>query len=162
MTDQNIAARIDALESRFAIEALISGYAQAFDNHDEALLRTIWHEDASLSLGDFGNHMGIDAIMASARANWTQMPHMHHWMANSLIEIDGDKASGRAAVDCLCTHVSNGPLQISGLYHDRYERREGRWGIVDRRFDMHFITPLANWKPISGSEAKPDSRGEIQ
>jgi hypothetical protein len=162
MIDQNIATRIDALESRFTIEALISSYAQAFDNHDETLLRSIWHEGASLSLGGFGNHTGIEAIMASARENWAQMPHMHHWMANPLVEIDDDKASGHAAVDCLCMHVSDGPLQISGLYHDRYERREGRWGIVDRRFDLHFITPLANWNPISGSEAKLGGQGEIR
>jgi hypothetical protein len=55
-------------------------------------------------------------------------------------------------VDCLCTDVNAGPVQISGLYHDRFERRNHRWAFVERRFEMHFLTPLKDWKPIAGSE----------
>lgn len=83
-------------------------------------------------------------------------------MANPLIEINGNDATGSAAVDCLCTYVSDGPLQISGLYRDRYERHDGCWGIVERRFDLHFVTPLANWVPVAGSETMSASRGEDQ
>ena len=32
------------------------------------------------------------------------------------------KATANVAVDVLCTHVEMGPIQISGLYHDRFER----------------------------------------
>jgi SnoaL-like domain len=154
MNAQTLDSRLDAVESRFALERLIAEYAQAFDNHDEALLRSIWHEGALLSLGDaFGTFEGVEAIVESARQNWQKMPHMHHWMANPLIDIDGDSASGWAAVDCLCTHVEMGPVQISGLYHDRFERRDGRWAFVERRFDLHFLTPLTNWTPVMGSES---------
>jgi hypothetical protein len=160
MNSQDIATRVDALESRFAIERLISEYAQAFDNHDEALLRGIWHEGAVLSLGEqFGNFQGVDSILESAHQNWRQMPHMHHWMANSIIDIDGNQASGSAAVDVLCTHVEMGPIQISGRYHDSFERRDGRWAFVERRFDLHYLTPLTNWKPVAGSEAAPPQAG---
>jgi hypothetical protein len=154
MNAQTLDSRLDAVESRFALERLIAEYAQAFDNHDEALLRSIWHEDARLSLGDaFGNFEGVEAIVQSARQNWQKMPHMHHWMANPLIDFDGDTATGRAAVDCLCTHSEMGPVQISGLYHDRFERRDGRWAFIERSFDLHFLTPLANWTPVMGSES---------
>jgi hypothetical protein len=154
MNAQTLDSRLDAVESRFALERLIAEYAQAFDNHDEALLRSIWHEGALLSLGDeFGNFEGVEAILESARLNWKKMPHMHHWMANPLIDIYGDSATGRAAVDCLCTHVEMGPVQISGLYHDRFERRDGHWAFVERRFDLHFLTPLTNWTPVMGSES---------
>jgi hypothetical protein len=44
-------------------------------------------------------------------------------------------------------------VQISGLYHDRFERRQGRWAFSERRFELHFLTPLAGWKPVAGSEA---------
>ncbi len=154
MSNQELTARLDALENHFALERLMSEYAQAFDGHDENMLRGIWHEGARLALGDtFGNFEGIEAILESARKNWEMMPHMHHWMANPLIDIDGNTATGRVAVDCLCTHVEMGPVQISGLYHDRFERREGRWAFVERRFDLHFLTPLASWKPLLGNEA---------
>lgn len=160
MNLQDVVTRLDALESRFAIERLIAEYAQAFDNRDEALLRGIWHEGAVLSLGEaFGNFQGIDAILESARQNWKQMPHMHHWMANAIIDIDGDQASGSAAADVLCTHVEMGPIQISGRYQDRFERLDGRWAFVERRFDMHYLTPLTNWKPVAGSETTPSPSG---
>ncbi|WP_312440379.1 nuclear transport factor 2 family protein [Janthinobacterium sp.] len=150
---QDIVARLDALESRIAIERLIASYAQAFDRRDAALLRSIWHDDARLSLGAaFGDFSGIEPIMESAKTNWASMPHMHHWMANAIIDLDGERASATVAVDCLCTHVSMGQVQISGLYHDQFERRDGRWAFVEREFDMHFLTPLANWVPVAGIE----------
>ena len=154
MSNPDLSSRLDAVESRFAIERLIAEYAQAFDTHDETMLRGIWHEGARLSLGPaFGDFEGIDAIVESARRNWRLMPHMHHWMANPLIDIDGDGASVRVAVDCLVTHAEIGPAQISGLYHDRCERRDGRWAFVERRFDLHYLTPLAGWTPVAGTEA---------
>jgi hypothetical protein len=150
----DLLARLDALESRIAIERLIATYAQAFDRRDEALLRGIWHDDARLSLGAaFGDFDGIESIIASAHTNWAAMPHMHHWMANAIIDLDGEHATAKVAVDCLCTHVSMGQVQISGLYHDRFERRSGRWAFVERVFDMHFLTPLPDWAPLAGSEA---------
>ena len=152
MTD--LITRVEQLETRFALERLISEYAHAFDTRDETLLRSIWHEEARLDLGAaFGCHDGIAAIIASAHLNWAAMPHMHHWMANPLIDIRGDTASATVAVDCLCTHNELGQVQISGLYHDRFERRQERWAFSERRFELHFLTPLAGWKPLAGLEA---------
>ncbi|NWD67178.1 nuclear transport factor 2 family protein [Pseudomonas gingeri] len=153
MSTQDLETRLDTLESELAIQRLVAEYGHAFDSHDEALLRSIWHPGALLALGEaFGNFEGIEAIVESAHQNWSQMPHMHHWMANTLIDLDGDKATAKVAVDCLVTHVDMGPTQISGLYHDRLERREGRWAFVERRFELHYLTPLAHWKPVAGSE----------
>lgn len=153
MTDKTIIQRIDAIESRFAIEDLIAKYAQAFDTHDEDMLKGIWHDGATLSLGEaLGEHVGVDAILAFARENWAAMPHMHHWMANAIIAIEGDGATGLSSVDSLVTHAEMGQLQISGLYRDRYERKAGRWAIATRSFELHFMTPLKNWEPVAGSE----------
>jgi len=154
MSMHELEARLDAVESQLAIQRLVAEYAQAFDNHDEKLLRGIWHEGAVLALGDaFGNFTGVDAIIESAHTNWAQMPHMHHWMANTIVDLDGDTATATSAVDVLVTHVELGPTQISGFYLDKLERRNGRWGFVERKFELHYLTPLQNWKPIAGSEA---------
>lgn len=159
MGNAELTSRLDVLESRDAINRLISEYAQAFDNRDEELLRGIWHEGARLSLGPtFGDFEGIDAIVGSAHTNWAQMPHMHHWMANTLIDLDGDRATARSAADVLCTHIDMGPIQISGLYRDQFERRNGRWAFVDRAFDLHFITPLTNWRPVAGTEFETQNK----
>lgn len=145
-------ARLDAVESRQAIDALIAGYALAFDHADLNLLATLWHEDSSLLLGDFGNSYGRDVILAAARRNLQKMPHMHHWMANALITLDGDHASGIVAANCLFYDIEMGAVQVSGEYRDVFSRRDGRWAFDKREFETHFVTPLQNWKPVAGTE----------
>jgi hypothetical protein len=160
MNFEALIARLDTLESRAAIDTLISGYAHAFDNVDKDLLKSLWHSDATLDLPGFGSGANRDEIMAMAEKSWAQMPHMHHWMANSLINIGGDEASGSVAADCLFHDVDKGPVQVSGLYHDRFERRKGQWRFISRRFELHFLTPLENWSPIAGPEGFASAEGE--
>ena len=148
----NLEARLDAIESRIAIDTLIANYAEAFDTMNEGLLATLWHPDSRLLLGANGNSDGLEAILAQAQVNWKRMPHMHHWMANALITLDGDNGQGLVAADCLFYDVDKGVLQVSGQYRDVYQRRSGRWAFQQRTFDMHFATPLQNWSPIAGTE----------
>ncbi|KIY39905.1 MULTISPECIES: nuclear transport factor 2 family protein [unclassified Pseudomonas] len=153
MNIEALNARMDALESRAAIETLIAAYANAFDRIDVELLQRIWHADSTLDLPGFGSAVNRDEILIMAANSWRQMPHMHHWMANPLIEIEGDSAWGTVAADCLFYDVDKGPVQVSGLYHDRYERRDGKWAFLSRRFELHFLTPLSDWVPIAGEES---------
>ena len=152
MNIKALAARLDHLESRSAIETLISAYANAFDRLDADLLQQIWHQDSTLDLPGFGSAQSRDEILRMAEQSWQQMPHMHHWMANALIQIDGDSAAGTVAANCLFHDIEQGPVQVSGLYHDRFERRDGEWRFVSRRFELHYLTPLKNWVAVAGSE----------
>ncbi|BBU30457.1 hypothetical protein BTHE68_41910 [Burkholderia sp. THE68] len=149
---KELEARLDTIESRFAIDALIANYAEAFDTMNIELLATLWHPEARLLLGANGNSDGLEAILAQARINMKRMPHMHHWMANALITVDGDNGHGLVAADCLFYDVDQGTLQVSGQYRDVYQRREGRWAFLERTFTMHYATPLQNWHPITGTE----------
>lgn len=152
MNIEELTTRLEALESRAAIESLISAYANAFDRIDASLLSAIWHEESTLDLPGFGQAGNRDEILAMAQNSWRQMPHMHHWMANPLIQIEGDSAVGTVAADCLFHDIEKGPVQVSGLYHDRFERRDGKWAFLSRRFELHFLTPLKDWVPIAGDE----------
>ncbi|WP_457970521.1 nuclear transport factor 2 family protein [Pseudomonas sp. R4-84] len=152
MNIEELSTRLDALESRAAIESLISAYANAFDRVDVLLLGAIWHEESTLDLPGFGKAGNRDEILAMAQNSWHQMPYMHHWMANPLIEIKGDSAAGTVAADCLFHDIEKGPVQASGLYHDRFERRDGKWAFLSRRFELHFLTPLKDWVPVPGDE----------
>lgn len=152
MNIEALVTRLDALESRSDIEALISAYANAFDRIDRSLLARIWHDDSTLDLPGFGSALSRNEILAMAENSWRQMPHMHHWMANPLIEITGDSASGTVAADCLFHDLEKGPIQVSGLYHDTFERRDGKWAFMSRHFELHYLTPLKDWVPIGGNE----------
>lgn len=152
-TDIGLPARLDRVESRQAIETLIYGYAQAFDRGDRALMRAVWHEDGMLDLGALGTFAGIEAVMEGSEILWASNPRMHHWMANPLIDIDGDVATGATALHAFLTNNDTGPTQVSGLYRDRFARRDGRWGLTERVLDTHFWTPIKDWRPVAGSEA---------
>ncbi|RAU47974.1 MULTISPECIES: nuclear transport factor 2 family protein [unclassified Pseudomonas] len=152
MNIEHLVDRLDALESRAAIDTLISAYANAFDRLDRALLQSIWHADSTLDLPGFGNASSRDEILLMAENSWRQMPHMHHWMTNSMIQIDGDSAAGTVAADCVFYDIEKGPVQVSGLYHDTFERRSGKWAFKSRYFELHYLTPLKDWVPIAGNE----------
>ena len=162
MNIEQLIARLDALESRAAIDALIASYAHAFDRMDRVLLQSIWHADSTLDLPGFGNASNRDEILLMAENSWRQMPHMHHWMTNPLIQIDGDSASGSVAADCVFYDIEKGPVQVSGLYHDTFERRSGLWAFTSRHFELHYLTPLKDWVPIAGNErfGQPDPASE--
>ena len=154
MTSSEIEVRLDALESREAIARLISDYGHAFDNQDEGLLASIWHDDARFDLGEpFGAFTGPDAIVDGARGLWKEVPFQHHWMANVAIDLDGDQATTVTALDCFVTSLEAGPSMVGGRYLDRFERRDGVWKFVDRKFEMAYFTPVGDWTPMMGSEA---------
>ncbi|MFT3864953.1 MAG: nuclear transport factor 2 family protein [Solirubrobacterales bacterium] len=148
--------RLDLLEARNDLLDLISRYAQGFDHQEAETLRSIWREDAVLDLGFFGRFVGIDEIMGAANQYWTAAPFMHHWMANPLLSIDIEAGTATAAteLDCLCTYTGEGTSHIGGRYRDSFVREGGRWLIVERVFDIAFVTPMPDWKPAQGIEAE--------
>lgn len=153
-TDTGLAVRLDKIESRMAIEELIAQYAHGFDSQDVELVKSVFHDDALLALGPpFGDFDGLESIGTAANDLWEQSPLMHHWMANVVIEIDGDEATGLAALDGLVMNVDDGPSMVIGNYRDRYERRDGRWAIAERHFEMQAWAPLDGWKATRGSQA---------
>lgn len=153
--DDDLAQRLDRLESKEAIERLVAQYAHGFDAQDVELVKSVWHDGALLALGEpFGDFRGIEEIGEAAHALWAQSPRMHHWMANTVIDVDGDSATGIAALNGLVSNVDDGPTAVIGNYFDCYERRDGRWAITERRFDLHFWAPLRGWKATIGSQAQ--------
>jgi SnoaL-like domain len=154
MDNGDFAARLDLLESRIAIERLSNEYAHGFDTADLEMVRGIWFEDSRLLMGEpYGDYHGIEEILAGTQNFFEITPAMHHFMANPLIDIDGDKAHADYALDCFCTSGEMGPIHIGGFYRDDLERRDGRWGIVTRVFELSFLTPISNWTPKFGSES---------
>lgn len=141
-TIDDLVKRIDYLESYAAIQQLIADYAHGFDREDPERLAGIWFEDSVFDVGEFGRHMGRDAIIEGAKGLFGAIPEQHHWQANQRIEINGDKATGLVALDCAVTAQDGGPHMVGGYYEDTYERRSGEWKIAERRFILEYWTPI--------------------
>lgn len=121
-----------------AIAHLYACYAQALDEKRYALLDGVFTPGAEL-LYRVGDHefrcTGTEAPKAFREfldlCYWT-----HHLIAAPSVEIDGDGAHASARV--VANHLqrkSDGRISrwvAWGSYHDRLERRDSSWRIVER------------------------------
>jgi hypothetical protein len=145
------------LEARDALIDVQHMYAQAWDNRDPGLLRAAVHADAALYLGErLGWLEGIDAITAAAKLVWERAVGLHHWMANPVLDIDleAGTATGTTALDCLASYLDTGTTHVAGHYLDEYTRVAGVWKISKRSYEVHARTPMPDWTPTQGTEAR--------
>lgn len=135
--------RLLRLEGICEIERLVAEYSHGADKRDLRRFLAVWHEDA---LWDVGATVfrGRDEIAQAIQRQWAMQPLMTHWTANMSISLPpgGTQAHGMVDTDTL-TQLSSGEwLQSAGTYHDVLELRQGRWGFVERRAELHFSTTL--------------------
>jgi len=115
------------------IERALIEVARAMDERDWDAINQILAFDA---VGDFGTGRldGRAAIIEMIRGFMDNCGVTQHLLANILIDVDGDHATSRAYVRDLHLSHSNPDLTFHTLgdYHDRWERRDGRWWLVER------------------------------
>lgn len=127
-------ASLDAALSRLEIHDLAMAYCRGVDRADAALLRSIFHDDATV-LSGIVNGSGAefaDGVTTYVRDN---LDYCFHSVANEWIEVNGDHAVGELYVLAHMTAGGN-DVMTGGRYIDRYERRGGRWKIKSRTFVM--------------------------
>jgi len=126
-------ALADLLAERAIARQLIL-FARAMDARDWAALDAIVAEEAT---GDYGEGplAGRAAIVATMRKYLDGCGPTQHLLGNLVIDLDGDRATSR----CYVNDIHLGPGDKSALtfrtlgdYHDRWERRDGRWWMVER------------------------------
>ncbi len=141
-------AALRELLDRQEILDCIHRYTRGMDRHDKEMVLSAYHPDA---IDDHGLYCGV----AKDFVDWACWFHdqnqtlHHHYVTNHSVEIDGDTAHAETywlfvGVNKDGTH----PLTLSGgRYIDRFERRDGKWGIAAR-------TCLIEWQ---GDLAKLDA-----
>ena len=104
----SVAARVQVLEDREAIPAVILAYAQAHD-HLELMNKTIGHNPQPNGSGTY------------------------HVMTNDQIKIDGDRASATTKWLYITHGDDNAPkLVFLGHYDDQFVRENGEWKFLRR------------------------------
>lgn len=126
---------------------LVTRVARAIDRCDAALLKTLFHPDAT-------DDHGIFAGSAEEFIDWVMpvlagMKRTQHVIGQVLIEIDGNHAAGESYF--IAHHAMIGPdgdifMVAAGRYLDRFERREGVWKIAHRQavYDWSSETALTD------------------
>jgi len=68
----------------------------------------------------------VPAICAAVTTQWATFRQMHHWTANLVVDIDGDRAVGEVDVE-VCVQMPDGTwIRGGGTYRDVYRRRASR------------------------------------
>jgi 3-phenylpropionate/cinnamic acid dioxygenase small subunit len=131
------------LNSEAEITNLLYTYAECMDGGDLTGAAALF-EHALLRVGE-GDDATTDA--AGMLAFWTNLvilysdgtPRTKHVVTNPILEIDEDTgtASCRSYYSVL-QQVEDFGLQVivSGRYHDRFERIDGRWRFCYRDYSM--------------------------
>jgi uncharacterized protein (TIGR02246 family) len=135
-----LAVRIQTLEDREAIRALLVAYASTLDNRDFAGFEQLWARDAEF-LGGGGNAAkGPAAIRDLLRAlltkNGSSTPGRDfHLVMNQTVDVIGDTATGFSRGTWVSTNAEN-RLQVSIIanYYDQFVKEDGRW-----KFKRHQI-----------------------
>jgi len=135
-----LAARVQTLEDRDAIRALLVSYATTLDNRDFAGFEQLWAKDAEFSGGTGNSATGPAAIRDLLRGlltkNGAPVPGRDfHLVMNQTVDVTGDSAVGFSRGTWVTTNTEN-RLQVTIIanYYDQFVREDGRW-----KFKRHQI-----------------------
>jgi hypothetical protein len=122
-----------ALVDRQEISDLSVCYMRGLDRLDLALLKSVYHDDATDDRGFYsGSGHGLCELAVEILAS-----HLcnHHMLGQMAIALEGDVAFGEIYFQAYHRMIQDGQevdFMVLGRYADRYERRDGVWKIAHR------------------------------
>jgi len=135
-----LAARVQVLEDREAIRALLVNYASTLDGRDFAGFEQLWARDAEFIGGANDRAKGPaairDLLQRLLKANAAPVPGRDfHLVMNQTVDVTGDNATGFSRGTWVVTDADT-KLRISIIanYYDEFVREGGRW-----KFKRHQI-----------------------
>ena len=138
MTD-DLAARIDRLESLAEIQQLPIRYALAVDGRDLNAWANLFVVDVSCGNQGSGREVLRSIIEPQLRTFYRSI----HQICGHRVEFD-DANHARGVVYCRAEHEDAGKWIVMAIaYFDTYERRDGEWLFVRRR-EKHWYA--ADWE----------------
>ena len=135
---ESLDARLQALEDREEIRALLLAYGRALDERDFAAFAELFAEEEGEWVGGLGAAKGREAIFAlmdeSIGHNAPRTgPPSFHVFSNEQIEVDGDRAAATTKWIFVMQDADANPLWVYlGHYDDTFIREDGRWRFLRR------------------------------
>jgi uncharacterized protein (TIGR02246 family) len=132
-----LAKRVQVLEDREAIRALILAYGQAHDHRDYKTFASLFATNGEW-VGGLGSAKGPDAIFALMDKTIGHHPLPNgsgtvHVLTNDQIEIDGDQASAVTKWIYITPGPDDAPRMVYvGHYDDQFIRENGVWKFLRR------------------------------
>ncbi|NIP13320.1 MAG: hypothetical protein GWM88_00700 [Pseudomonadales bacterium] len=150
---EQLGAQVAALEEELArlkdlhaIEEVLARYSRALDWLDDAMLETVFYDDAEIDYGFFRG-TGKDF-----KKSLMELEHgigrRWHFTSQIQIDLDGDSADVESYNLSLALPevqpTDGGEYSVFfGFYKDRLVKRGGKWGIIARKHIQVSGAPLA-------------------
>jgi len=154
MTDRS--AEMQELIDRQRIWECLLRYTRGMDRLDRELALSAYHFDA---MEDHGAMIAacetfVDQVLGFHR---TEEVLTQHIMSNHRCELEGTLAHAETYVSCYCVNREGKASYSLGRFIDRLEKRDERWGIVDRVCVREGSTDLAKNDFIENFSVQPGS-----
>ncbi len=134
---ESLAARVQVLEDREEIRALILAYGYAHDHRDYRTFADLFASNGEW-VGGLGSAKGPEAIFAlmDKTIGHNPLPNgsgTFHILTNDQIQIDGDHASATTKWIYITPGDADEPkLVFLGHYDDKFVRENGTWKFLRR------------------------------
>lgn len=142
----SLSRRVQILEDREAIRALILAYGEAHDNRDYRTFAKLFAEQGEW-VGGLGSAKGPEAIFALMDRTIGHDPQpggsgTYHVMTNDQIVIDGDRAQATTKWLYLTPGEDGAPRSVFlGHYDDQFIRENGEWKFLLREAPVDIPSP---------------------
>lgn len=125
------------LEEKDAIRELMARYCFHFDNGEFDDWLTLFTDDGTFDLGKRGRMSGRDPLRKFLQAIPLSngLPMMKHCVMNSIVHVDGDRATARSYVIVLQGGEALA-VSIAGRYEDQLVKAGDTWRFKERK--VHF------------------------
>jgi hypothetical protein len=160
-------ARLRALLDRQDIEDCLARIARGTDRFDRALFLSGCHADARFSVG--GQVTSAEETFEGGRAMHAEAAIATlHCLSTMNCDIAGDAAHVETYHIYCARAADETNWAATGRYIDRFERREGRWGLVFRHISVEWagkmgaldfdllVPPDAPRHPLSATRDRDD------
>jgi uncharacterized protein (TIGR02246 family) len=134
---ESLSARLQLLEDREEIRALILSYGQAHDGRDYRTFADLFAQEGEW-IGGLGVAKGPEAIfkLMDESIGHNPLPNgsgTFHIMTNEQIILDGDRASSTTKWTYVTAGENNEPTWVYlGHYDDTFIRENGVWKFLSR------------------------------
>lgn len=152
MIDETREQRLLDQLDRTEILDCLTRYARGMDRLDRELARSAYHDDAiDDHVGFVG---GVEEFLDWAFAYHGGQVRHQHYLSNHSIELHGDQAHAETYFMFIGTERDpKAPLTVfGGRYVDRFERRDGRWGIAVRLCLVEWATDPKSLLPEGAAD----------
>lgn len=131
---------MSAVADELEIRQLVARYAEAVGTRDEKQWAETWADDGEwIVIGTPAK--GREACVALWKRLMGGLPFVVQTATGGIISVDGDRGTGRWAMQEFGrTAEGSGMLNI-GIYRDEYVKVDGAWRFARRRFDPMYIGP---------------------